>query len=151
MRFAKIQKQTSRLKYNLVHKQLKHGCYSFNYFKRDMFLILNAYRYDKSIFKAASHVGVKGIDAMRWYIEGMHGNPLFRGFYLAINELNKSGEISKPIVKEQIEEPTGKYKISRYGDGWSYTTYIGDEKIFLISNDLDKLKMKVKSRNLPLN
>ena len=86
---------------------------------------------------------------MLW--EGMHGNPLFRGFYLAINELNKSNGVSKSIVKEQIEKPTGKYKISRYGDGWSYTTYIGDEKIFLISNDLDKLKMKVKSRNLPLN
>lgn len=151
MRFAKIQKQNSRLKNKLFHDQLRHDCYSFNNFKREMSLILNFYKYDKSIFKAASHAGVRSVDAMRWYVEGMHGNPLFRGFYLVINELNKPDESPQPIVEQEIKKPSEEYKISKYGDGWCYTTYIDDEKIFLISKDLDNLKMKVKSRNLPLN
>ena len=39
----------------------------------------------------------------------------------------------------------------RYGDGWSYKSYVNGEKIFLIVNELDDLKNKVKSKNLSID
>lgn len=75
------------------------------------------------------------------------GNPLFRGFYLAINDINNNEDNEKlppareKIIQENIPEE-GEYQISRYGDGWSYRTYIDGEKIFIISNELETLKRK---------
>ena len=52
---------------------------------------------------------------------------------------------------ESIVHDEKDYIISQYGDGWSYKTFIDGEKIFLISNDLDNLKKKVKAKRLPLD
>ena len=45
----------------------------------------------------------------------------------------------------------GSFEISQYGDGWSYKTFRDGEKIFIISNDLETLKNKVRTKHLPLD
>jgi hypothetical protein len=151
-----LNRKSIQLKSRLHQKQLEHGTYSFGYSKNDMLNVLNEYKTHKSIFKAASSVGVDGNLAMKWYSEGMRGNPTFRGFYLAIRDINDDSnfirveESCNPVVV-QDNELDGTYKISQYGDGWSYTTYVDGEKIFIISNELDTLKEKVKAKCLPLD
>lgn len=149
-----LSKQTNVIKSQLRHDQLKNGTYFYNSFKKEISLILHAYKTQKSIYKAASSVGVDGVVAMKWYSEGMLGNPIFRGFYLGINEINNAPEpkVEDKVIKEDNSKNfQGDFKISQYGDGWSYTTYVDGEKIFIISNELNTLKEKVKSKKLPLN
>ena len=92
---------------------------------------------------------------MNCYNQCQMGNPKFRGFFLAINELNNGCNIevaqndSQLIENHEIAE--GNYKISEYGDGWSYTTYIDGKKVFIISDELEGLKNKVKTKHLPLD
>ena len=123
----KLNRKNIQLKSKLHQKQLEHGIYSFGYSKKEMLNVLNAYKTHKSIFKAASSVGVDGNVAMKWYSEGVCGNPTFRGFYLAITDINDDSnldaavESDDPVVK--VNEFEGDYRISQYGDGWSYTTY----------------------------
>jgi hypothetical protein len=138
-----------------LHEQLKYGNYKFRNFKNESLLVLGAYRKHKSIFKAASNVNIDQNIVMDCYIQGLNGNPKFRGFSLAINEINNDNEVnindenSKAIKNNEINVEG--CKISQYGDGWSYTTYVDGEKIFIISNELDDLKKKVKDQNLPLD
>ncbi len=154
-----LNRKNNQLKSTLRQNQLKNGTYGFQYFKKEMLEVLNAYKTHKSIFKAASSVGVNPNMAMKWYGEGMAGNPSFRGFYLAVNDINGGHERDEVTFKKDLESVEtvsenknfeGDYKISRYGDGWSYTTYVDGEKIFIISNELETLKEKVISRHLPI-
>ena len=148
-----LQDRNNGLKFHLAHEQLNCGSYPFNSFRREMSHILNEYSNHKSLFKAASTVGISLKMVLKWYIQGQRGNPQFRIFYLRINHINarQSIETSGCQIEEIPQEPNEDYKISRYGDGWSYTTYVGDEKVFIISNDLDTLKDKVRSRNHPID
>ena len=59
-------------------------------------------------------------------------------------------EKSNNIFEENNNDSDSDFIISEYGDGWSYKTYVNGEKIFLIANELDDLKNKVRSQNLPL-
>ena len=97
-----LSKQTNVVKSQLRHDQLKNGTYFYNSFKKEISLILHAYKTQKSIYKAASSVGVDGVVAMNWYSEGMLGNPIFRGFYLGINEINNAPEpkVEDKVIKE---------------------------------------------------
>ena len=153
-----LQKRNNSLKSILLHEQLKHGNYQFKNFKRESLKILSEYKYHKSIFKAASNVGINHHIAIKWFIQGQRGNPHFRDFYCGIsriNNLKEETDFKKLSIKDdstsKISEFEDDYKISRYGDGWSYTTYADGKKIFLISNELDTLKKKVTDKKLPLN
>ena len=145
-----LQKRNDSLKSKLRHEQLKHGTYSFKRFNKEILLILGAYRSHKSILKAALSVGINKDIAMKWFIEGRKKDSEFRPFYLAINNINgfkfQEHEASIP----QAEEIKKEYEISELGDSWVYTTYVDGEKISIISGDLDSLKDRVISQNLPL-
>lgn len=145
-----LENRNNILKSKLLHNRLKYNNYSFNSFKKEMSQILNEYHKHKSIFKAASVLGLNQNMVLKWYIQGQRGNLQFRSFYLRINHINNlKNTVEEPVVfNEEICED---HKISRYGDGWSYTTYVDGEKVCLISDDLENLKNKVKSQNLPLN
>ncbi|WP_407412830.1 hypothetical protein [Methanobrevibacter sp.] len=152
-----LQKRNNSLKSRLMHDQLKWGSYSFKNFRRESLKILEAYKHHKSIFKAVSNFGINYNLAIKWFIQGQLGNPQFRDFYCGIYSINNYNEdvsfdyhsVTEEIVP-QVNELEGDYKISQYGTGWSYTTYVEGEKIFIISNELDALKKKVLDKNLPL-
>ncbi|WP_405306371.1 hypothetical protein [Methanobrevibacter sp.] len=99
-------------------------------------------------------MGISQLEILNWYVQGIMENPKFRGFSLAINEINKN-EMKfscEEVVSDEIRlDDEGDYMISEYGDGWSYKTYIDGEKIFIISDDLETLKKKVKDKCLPLD
>ena len=148
-----LEKRSNVLKSKLLHEQLTCGSYSFNSFRREMSLILREYLHKKSLFKSSLTVGVNPEIAFKWYLHGQNGNPNFRIFYLRINHINarqNMEEITSP-TEEVPQIPDGEFTINEYGDGWSYTTYVGGEKIFIISNELESLKEKIKSQNLPIN
>ena len=145
-----LQKRNNSLKSKLRHEQLKYGTYSFSKFKSELLLVLDAYRNHKSIFKAASSVGVDKDMAMRWFIQGMNGDSEFRDYYLTINRINGFTPQSHEDILSHVEETKKEYDISAFEDAWVYTTYVDGEKISIISGDLDQLRQKVKSRNLPL-
>jgi hypothetical protein len=147
-----LQKRNDALKSILLHEQLKCGSYSFKNFKVQSSRIIGEYKYHKSIFKAASNIGINHKTAIKWFIQGQLGNPQFSDFYKAISRLNNEvSPESQDVAEKAVPQIEGEYVISQYGDGWSYTTYVGGEKIFIISDDLDGLKRKVADRNLPLD
>lgn len=147
-----LQKRNDSLKSILLHEQLKCGRYSFKNFKRQSSRLIGEYKYHKSLFKAASNVGINYKTAIKWFIQGQLGNPQFSDFSRAISRLNNEVSIESPDTDEKAAPKIdGGYKISEYGDGWSYTTYVDGEKIFIISNELDSLKRKIIDRNLPLD
>lgn len=144
-----LQKRNNSLKSKLRHEQLKYGAYSFNKFKNELRLVLDAYRTHKSLFKAASTVGVDRDIAMKWFIQGMNGDSEFREFYLTINRINGSISQSHDESLSQVEEKE-EYGISAFGDAWVYTTDVDGKRISIISSNRDQLRHMVKSRNLPL-
>lgn len=153
-----LQKRNNSLKSRLLHEQLKCGNYPFKNFKRESLKLLGEYEHHKSIFKASSNLGINYNLAIKWFIQGQRGNPQFRDFYCGvyrINNLNNNSSFEAPSLTEevapQVNELEGDYKISQYGNGWSYTTYVNGEKIFVISDELDDLKKKIVDMNLPLN
>lgn len=153
-----LQKRNNSLKSRLLHEQLKHGNYHFKNFKKESLQVLSEYKYHKSIFKAASVAGVNHRTAIKWFIQGQLGNPQFRNFYCGISRINANSKVNVSYDNPMLEEITPErddfhedYKISQYGDGWSYTTYVDDKKIFVISDELETLKKKVIDQNLPLN
>ena len=84
-----------------------------------------------------------------WFIQGQLGNSKFRGFYLAVK--NITGDVQKDNYSNSMVELDEDYVISQYGDGWSYKAYRDGEKIFIIANEIDDLKNKIKSKNLPID
>jgi hypothetical protein len=151
----KLQKRNNFLKSRLIHEQLKSGNYLSEHFKKYQFEVLNEYKTHKSFFKVASIVGLTQKEIMDWYIQGQCGNPKFRGFFLAINDINDGNAREVEVEPAGVSDPQqcsdGEYMISQYGDGWSYKTYVNGEKIFIISDELENLKRKVKDRHLPLD
>lgn len=155
-----LQNRAYSLKSKLIHEQIRHGTYHFGYFKKFL-LVINEYKKHHSFFKVSSVVDVSQQELIRWYVQGQLGNPRFRGFYLAIKDIDNAKAMEDPInddsqdcdenAPESIAHDEKDYIISQYGDGWSYKTFIDGEKIFLISNDLDNLKKKVKAKRLPLD
>lgn len=153
-----LQKRNNSLKSRLIHEQLKCGSYPFKNFKRESLKILEEYKHHKSIFTAASNLGINYNLAVKWFIQGQLGNPQFRDFYCGVYRINNSdADVSfnqhgvTEEIAPQVNELEGDYKISQYGDGWSYTTYVDGEKIFIISDELDTLKKKIIDKHLPLN
>ena len=154
-------KRNAFLKSKLLHERMRHGEIPLTYSKKYSLDVLNGYKESRSIFKSADIVGINPNVAINWYVQGQLGNPHFRGFYLLIQHINDSSEFkvnadsSKEVAQEEISEGVfdveGDYAISEYGDGWSYKAFIDGEKVFLISDDLSKLKKKVRDRNLPLD
>ena len=148
-------KRSTSLKSRLMHEQLKYGNYSYGCLRKHSQLLLNEYRNENILYKSASRIGMDYSDVLTWYFQGQLGNPVFKGFYQSINRINKN-QVSEDIEIEEDEIPEdnsieGEYVISQYGDGWSYKTFIDGEKIFLISDDLKKLKDKVRFKHLPLD
>lgn len=147
--FYNLENRMNSLKSKLRHEQLKYGVYPFNKFKSELSLVLDAYRTHKSIFKAASSVGVDKDLAMKWFIQGMAGDPEFREYFLTINRING---FKLEIPEEDIpkDEEKKAYDISQSGNAWVYTTDLNGEKLSIISSDLEQLRRKVMDRNLPL-
>ena len=147
--------RNNALKSVLINHQLKSNIYPFNYVEKYLLRILFEYKKHESICKAALNLNMDLNVVMNCYNQCQMGNPKFRGFFLAINELNNGCNIevaqndSQLIENHEIAE--GNYKISEYGDGWSYTTYIDGKKVFIISDELEGLKNKVKTKHLPLD
>lgn len=137
-----LQKRNNSLKSKLLHEQLKHNNYTFQNYKKCSLQIINEYKQNKSLIKSSLNLKINPKKVLNWYIQGHEKNSIFREFYLTINQLNNESE---------VEHSSEDYMISEYGDGWSYKTFINGEKVFIISNDLNTLKDKVKSRNLPIN
>jgi hypothetical protein len=151
-----LQERNDSLKSRLAREQLRHENYSFEYYKKYSLRVLNEYKKHKSLFKASSIVGIDYGVVMNWYFQGQLNNPVFRGFYLLVNEYNGNETIEDEIqtfieVDENVKEADGEYVIAPYGDGWCYKVYVDGEKIFIISNELETLKEKVRKRNLPLD
>ena len=159
-----LQKRNNALKSKLLHNKLKYGTYHFNTFKREILLVLNSYKTHKSLIKASKTVGLDKNLAIEWFIEGLFGNPEFRGFYLAISQMDKFKpqtispeveEVISPEVEEvispEVEEVVKNYTISEYFNSCVYTAEIDGEKISIISKDLDTLKQLVRSKNLPID
>ncbi|WP_458455412.1 hypothetical protein [Methanobrevibacter sp.] len=145
-----LQKRNNSLKSKLRHEQLKYGTYKFNNFKNESLLVLDAYKKHKSIFKAASSVGVDKNVAMKWFIRGMNGDSKFRSFYLSINNINGFSSRTHEDILMEVEKIEDLYDINRFDNVWVYTTLLDGEKISIISGNLDNLRQKVKARNLPL-
>ncbi len=145
-----LQERNNSLKSKLRHEQLKYGTYSFNKYKDESLLVLDAYEKHKSIFKAASSVGLDRDVVMKWFMRGMNGDPKFRPFYLSINNINGVSTRSHEDILREVEEIDKMYEITSFDDAWVYTTEADGEKISIISGDLDNLRQKVKARNLPL-
>ncbi|MBE6509150.1 MAG: hypothetical protein E7Z77_07025 [Methanobrevibacter sp.] len=145
-----LQERNNSLKSKLRHEQLKYGIYKFNKFKNESLLVLDAYENHKSIFKAASSVGVDKDIAMKWFIRGMEGDPRFRPFYLSIAKINGFRTRSHDEILSELNEIEKLYDIAIFEDAWVYTTQQDGIKISIISGNLDNLRQKVKARNLPL-
>lgn len=149
-----LEKRNNFLKSLLLHEQLKCGVVPLNYLEKYFLNIISEYKVCGSLLKSADIVGINPKLVMDWYVQGQLKNPIFRGFYLAVANSNDSPEnddassADENIVEDVIE---GDYEISAYGDGWSYRTYVGGEKIFIISDDIETLKKKVEDRHLPLD
>lgn len=157
-----LEKRGISLKSKLLHEKLRRGEVPLTYYKKCSLNVLNEYRNTGSIFKSSMNIGIDPVVVMKWYIQGQLGNPHFRGFYLIIKNINDNSEfmidedslesdIADDVGQSIPNDPEGDYVISEYGDGWSYRTYIGGEKVFIISEDLQTLKRKVRDRNLPLD
>ncbi len=148
--FYNLEKRLNSLKSKLRHEQLKYGKYSFKKFKKELLLVLDAYKTHRSIFKAASSVGVDRNMAMNWFIQGLEGDPEFRDFYLSINRINGFEPQSHDDIVSEVEETKNEYDLSEFEGAWVYTTHVDGEKVSIISGDLNQLREKVKSKNLPL-
>lgn len=138
-----LERRNNLLKYKLLHEKLMLGIYPSNNHRREMSQFLNEYSRHKSIFKAASKIGISNNLALKWYIRGQMGDPNFKLFYLRIKQINEGFDFDAEEIKP-------KYNITQFGNGWIYVTFVDGEKISIISSDLDHLKNKVKDKNLPL-
>ena len=154
-----LQDRNNALKSKLLHEQIKFDNYSFDYFHKYSSIILNEYREHKSLYVASQNVGINHEDVINWYVQGQMGNPIFNDFSTSIDMINeyvgeyeslddKNNDLQEDIKDNHCERD---FEISQYGDGWSYKTFRDGEKIFIISNDLETLKDKVRSQHLPLD
>ena len=149
-----LQKRNDLLKFKLIHEQLNFQNYSFHFIKKYCLLLINEYKKHNSLFKSSLNVGMDYNTVLDWYVQGLFGNSQFRKFFLAVNDMGIFHDVESEIKNdgcEDVSELECEYVISQYGDGWSYKTFIDGEKIFIIANELDDLKKKVKLKHLPLD
>ena len=135
--------------------------YLSEHFKKyPQFEVLDEYETHGSFYKVASlNVGIDYGVVINWYVQGKMDNPVFNEFSKSIDNLNgvlieqNSSNDSNVETQEDSGDNhiDGDYMISQYGDGWSYKTFVDGEKIFIISNDLETLKDKVRNKHLPLD
>lgn len=145
-----LQIRNNSLKSKLRHEQLKHGNYSFKSFDNDQLKVIEAYKTYNSIFRAASIVGIDKDIVMDWFVKGLKGNSNFRNFYLAIHKIDMLAIQKKEILALHNAEIRNDGYFSHFENAWIYTAEIDGEKISIISGNLNNLKAKVKSKNLPL-
>ena len=154
-----LQERNNALKSKLLHEQIRHDNYSFNHLQKCFSIILNEYCKNKSLYLASLNEGFDHNNVINWYVQGQLGNPMFKDFSASIDRINENftendnldietDEFQDVIVDEFCD---GDYEISQYGDGWSYKTFRDGEKIFIISNDLETLKNKIRNQHLPLD
>lgn len=150
-----LQNKNNSLKSQLLHEQLKYDNYQFNYYKKYSMQILTEYKKSKSLYKAALKVGIDYKTVMNWFIQGQITDSIFKPFNLVITQMNANFKDSTFEIKNEIppqnDEFDGEYVISKYGDGWSYKTFIDGDKVFVISNNLETLKKKVQDKHLPID
>ena len=140
-----LEKRGNNLNSRLIHDELKYDNYDYKNYKKQSLIFIKQYQKSKSFYRTCLETGINQRMAWNWFIQGQMNNPIFRGFYLAIKNSSKTSEV---IAEDKCDE---EYVISEYGDGWSYKTYINGEKIFIIANELEDLKNKVKAKHLPLD
>ena len=140
-----LAKRNNNLNSRLIHDELKYDNYDYKNYKKQSLIFIKQYQKSKSFFKTSLETGINQSVAWNWFIQGQLGNPIFRGFYLVIKNSLDSKE---HVVNEKLDD---EYIISEYVDGWSYKTYINNEKIFIIADELEDLKKKVKAKGLPLD
>ena len=140
------------LKSKLLHEQLKCGNYSYKFFDGKLSLVLQEYKIHKSITKAAIKIGLNPNVVMKWFIEGQKGNPNFEVFYLGVARINNLNSEKVVLAENEDSEIVGKkdYTLESIGGSWVYTTFVDDEKVSIISSDLNHLKEKISNKNLPL-
>lgn len=139
-----LEKASNQLKSKLLHEQLKYGNYSYKNLEKEILLILNEYKINRSITKSASNLGISRTVAIKWYIEGQKGNSNFRLLSSGIMNINNRGN----VVKDEV---AGKdYELVNSDGSWIYSTFVEGEKISIISSDLEHLKERIIEKNLPL-
>ncbi len=145
-RLVILEKRNNRLKSLLLHDQLKYGSYSYKRLEEKMLLILNEYKINKSITLSAFSSGINPSLAIKWFIEGQKGNPNFKILYSGIKRINNRDycEENADVIEDND------YELECVSGSWVYTTYADGKKVSIISSDLNNLKEKVSSRNLPL-
>lgn len=142
-----LEKRNNKLKYLLLHDQLRYGSYSYKHLEDKILLILNEYKINKSLIKSARMAGINSKLVIKWFVEGQKGNPNFEIFYSGIKRINNNSEFTfEDIEVRSLDD----YEIEYVGGSWIYTTYVDGEKISVISSDLNHLKEKVSGKNLPL-
>ena len=154
-----LQQRNNSLKSILLHEQIRYDNYPFEYFQKYSSMILEEYRKHGSFYKASLNVGIDYGVVINWYVQGKMDDPVFNKFSKSIDNLNgvlieqDSSNDSNVETQEDSGDNhiDGDYMISQYGDGWSYKTFVDGEKIFIISNDLETLKDKVRNKHLPLD
>lgn len=145
-RLVILEKRNNRLKSLLLHDQLKYGSYSYRHLEDKILLILKEYKINKSITLSACNCGINPSLAIKWFVEGQKGNPNFKILYSGIRRINNGD-----YCEEQVDViGDSDYEIEHVSDSWVYTTYVDGKKVSIISSDLDNLKERVSSKNLPL-
>ena len=145
-RLLRLEKRNNKLKYLLLHDQLKYGSYSYKHLEDKILLILNEYKVNKSIALAAFNNGINPNLAVKWFVEGQRGNPNFEIFYSGIKRINNWNRDEKDL--KIVDEKD--YEIEHIGNSWIYKTYVDGKKLSVISSDLNHLEEKVLSKGLPL-
>ena len=113
-----------------------------NFFDGKLSLVLQEYKIHKSITKAAIKIGLNPNVVMKWFIEGQKGNPNFEVFYLGVARINNLNSEKVVLAENEDSEIVGKkdYTLESIGGSWVYTTFVDDEKVSIISSDLNHLK-----------
>lgn len=145
-----LKRKNSNLKSRLHHIQLKHENYSYKYLERDMALVLERYEQNRSLVKSASDLNLDKRTVLKWYFEGQKGNPAFKSFSQKINSINGSDGNSSEIEFADDACDENEYEIIKTENNWIYTCILDGEKHSLISNDLERLKQKVRDSDLPI-
>lgn len=146
-RLAILEKRNNRLKSLLLHDQLKYGSYSYKYLEDKILLILNEYKINKSITLSAFNVGINPGLAIRWFVEGQKGNPNFKILYSGIKRIN-----NPDYCEEKVDVIGGSdYEIECIDGSWVYTACVDGKNVSIISSDLEHLKERISSKNLPLH
>lgn len=141
-----LEKSIHHLKSKLVHDQLRKGSYSFKNLVGLMDEVLGVYEKEKSLAMAAYACNVDVKMVMGWYVNGQMGIPEFKYFSEAVKKINNNSIDDVPHDSSEKN-----YVIYESENCWIYACEIDGEKFSVIANDLERLKQKVRNKNLPLD